>query len=129
MGINAWHLRMLCESPWEGGAGYTPQQVGQMTLDQIWFRLCDKEILKRDSGLQRGMTGLDALSTLKPDEDGMFKGRATDGTPMKAKIGGKSLARRLMEQQEKEEEEKERKEARRRRREKKRQRKERQRGA
>lgn len=46
-GINAYHLRRLCESPWEGGGGYTPEQVGRMTPDQVWFRLCNLDILKR----------------------------------------------------------------------------------
>ena len=40
-------------------------------------------------------------AALEPDEDGFVKGRAEDGTPIKAKIrvGGKSLARRLMEEE------------------------------
>ncbi len=45
-GITAYHLRLLCESPWEGGGGYTPEQVGRMTPDQVWFRLCKIDVLK-----------------------------------------------------------------------------------
>ncbi len=47
-GITVYHLRMLCESGWNGGGGYTPSQVGEMSPDQIFFRLCDIEMLRRD---------------------------------------------------------------------------------
>jgi hypothetical protein len=47
-GINSYHLRMLCESGWNGGGGYTPEQVGDMTPDQIYFRLCEIDLLKRN---------------------------------------------------------------------------------
>jgi len=93
---------MLCESGWNGGGGYTPQQVSQMTLDQIWFRLCDEKILKREvGGRTEKMSGLEAIGTIKPDKDGMVRGRAKDGTLIRGRIGGKSLARQLMEKEEK----------------------------
>ncbi len=98
--ITAHHLRMLCESGWEGGAGYTPQEVGQMTLDQIWFRLCDANILKRKPGGRTEKHGaLQAAGMLKQDKDGMVKGRAADGTKIRGRIRGKSLARELMEKE------------------------------
>ncbi len=93
---------MLCENPWEGGAGYTPEEVGRMTLDQIWFRLCDKKILKREPGGRvEKMETLMAAGTLKPGKDGKVKGRAADGTEIRGRIGGKSKARQLMEEEEK----------------------------
>jgi hypothetical protein len=45
------------------------------------------------------MGSLAAAQVLKPDEEGKFKGRDSKGNPIKARIGGKSLARRLMEEQ------------------------------
>lgn len=72
-----------------------------MTLDQIWFRLCDINILSQDVGARTSVVNATmAASELKPDQDGFVRGRAADGTPIKAKIGGKSLARRLMEAEE-----------------------------
>lgn len=103
-GVTAWHLRKLCDPGWEGGGGYTPEQVGRMTLDQIWFRLCDIKLLKEETGERTEKMGSDvAAGSIKADKDGFIKGRAADGTPIKAKIGGKSLARRMLEEhQEKE---------------------------
>jgi len=112
-GVTAYHLRMLCESEWNGGAGYAPEQVGRMTLDQICFRLCEASLLKRDLGERTDkMEPLAAAGMIKPDEDGMVKGRAADGTPIRGRIRGKSKARELMELEER----KQRKEKRRRRR-------------
>jgi hypothetical protein len=99
--VTAYHLRMLCESPWNGGGGYTPEQVGQMTLDQIWFRLCDMEILKRTDGqATKTMHPAAAAGMMTADDDGFIRGRAEDGTPIKGRIGGKSKARMLMEEEE-----------------------------
>jgi hypothetical protein len=85
-----------------GGGGYTPHQVGQMSLDQIWFRVCDIEILKRGTGIEstKKMDPREVASTLQPDKEGFIKGRAADGTPIKAKMGGKSLVRMMREKQE-----------------------------
>lgn len=95
-GLGTCHLRMLCENPWEGGGGYTPEQVGRMTLDQVWFRLCDRGMLKGGIGDRTEKTSsLEAASLV--DEDGMIKGRAADGTPIRGKIRGRSKARELME--------------------------------
>ncbi len=101
-GITAKHLRWLCESGWNGGAGYTLEQVGRMSLDQIWFRLCDAKFLEREvGGRTERMGSLAAVGTLKPGKDGKVMGRAADGTPIRGRIGGKSKARQLMEQEEK----------------------------
>lgn len=101
MGVTAYHLRILCENPWNGGGGYTLDQIGQMTLDQIWFRLCEMKLLKNKVGKRSDkMDRTTAISTLQPDEDGLIKGRSADGTPIRGRIRGKSLARQLMEEAE-----------------------------
>lgn len=80
----------------DGRYGYTPEQVGNMTLDQIFFLLCDKSVLR---GSERRRTGrYDALSTLSvapSTADGFIAGRDSKGRPMKAKILGVSKAKRL----------------------------------
>jgi hypothetical protein len=45
------------------------------------------------------------VSEVVPDSDGSIKGIAADGTPIKGRIAGKSLARQLMEKEEKRKEE------------------------
>ncbi len=47
------------------------------------------------------MDAVEAMGNLTPDKDGMIRGRAADGTPIKAKIGGISAARRLRQELEK----------------------------
>jgi hypothetical protein len=79
-GINAYLLRVLCENPWDGGAGYTPQQVAEMTPDQVYFRLCDRELLKKKkhTGRTKKMSSLQVTSMAA--EKGLVRGRASDGT-------------------------------------------------
>jgi hypothetical protein len=94
-GITAYHFRLLCENPWQGGGGYTPEDVGNMTLDQIWFRLCDKGILKNKIGdrvMKRESAG--GLRTAKA--------RTKDGQLITLKSTGKSKAQMIKENQEKE---------------------------
>jgi ribosomal protein S6E (S10) len=78
----------------EGGHGYTPSQVGEMTLDQILMLMTDRKFL-----LNRKNTVDPMQATSMADEDGVIKGRAADGTPIKGRIAGKSKARMLMEKQ------------------------------
>jgi hypothetical protein len=88
------------ESPWEGGGGYTPEEIGRMSLDQIWSRLCKMEVLKRDVGSRvEKVESQEAVGLLKSDAEGKMKGRARDGTAIRGVIRGKSKARELMEQQ------------------------------
>ena len=76
----------------DGGRGYTPQQVGEMTLDQVLMLLTDrKSLLHRKST----MPALEASNLSTPD--GKIRGRAEDGTPIVGRIAGKSKARMLME--------------------------------
>ena len=101
-GINSYHIRVLVDSEFNGGGGLTFRQVGEMTLDQIWCRFCDLDLLKKPVGERvREYSGKSAMGVLKPDADGFIKGRDDEGRPMKAKMGGKSLCRRLMEEEEK----------------------------
>jgi len=89
---------MLIENPWDGGAGYTPQQVAQMTPGQIWFRLVDKKIINKGA-VRRTAKMEPGLVRAKADKDGMISARDADGNPIKLRSagGGKSLARQLME--------------------------------
>ena len=85
------------ENPWEGGGGYTLEQVGRMTLDQIWSRLCKMDVLKRDvGGRTEKVSSLEAISSIKPDSHGFIRGRTADGTEIRGRIRGKSKARELM---------------------------------
>lgn len=82
-----------------GGGGYLPQELGEMTLDQLYFRLCDLKVLKRKEGNQtEKIESLGAVKVLKPDKEGRYKGRTAKGELIKAKITGKSKARRIMEE-------------------------------
>jgi len=90
--VNSWMLRLLCENPWEGGGGHQPTEVAGWSPDQVWFRLCDKDLLKLD-----GRTQTMAPGAVRTSVDGVVAGRAADGTPIKGRIAGKSLARQLME--------------------------------
>jgi hypothetical protein len=83
---------MLTDNPWNGGAGFSYGQVARMTPDQILHRICDRDLLKRQKGHRTAKTAL-----VKPDADGLAKGRAADGTPIRAKIAGKSLAKQIRE--------------------------------
>ncbi len=74
-------MRLLCNNPFDGGGGYTPEQVGDMTPDQVYFRLCDIKFLKtRKSGRTAKVDTL-ALANFA-DAAGYIKGRAADGTPL-----------------------------------------------
>ncbi len=92
-GIGPWHVRVLCDNPWEGGRGYTPREIGDMTLDQVLMLLTDRKLLLNRKRRK------DPLA-VKPDKDGMIPGRAADGTPIRGRVTGKSKARRLMEAKE-----------------------------
>jgi hypothetical protein len=77
----------------DGGRGYTPQQVGDMTLDQVLMLMADrKHLLNR----KKGVAALEAVNLA--DKDGKIHGRAADGTAIVGKIAGKSKARMLMEE-------------------------------
>jgi predicted RNA-binding Zn-ribbon protein involved in translation (DUF1610 family) len=70
-GLNIWHFRMLMENPFEGGGGYTPKQVAEMTPDQMYCRLSSLKVLEakqknkdrevRDDRTARGPTLTEVL--------------------------------------------------------------------
>jgi hypothetical protein len=98
-GITAWHIRRLCDNPWDGGGGYAAEQVGRMTLDQIWARLCDADLLKREVGSRTEKR--EVVQVRAAAKDGKIAGRDRDGNPIRGIVRGKSVARQLMEEQEK----------------------------
>lgn len=99
-GITVWHIRKLTDSQLNGGAGYDYEVVGKMSLDQVYHRLCDLDLLKPIGKRTKEYSGISAIGVIKPDKDGMVAGRDLDGNPIKLKIGGKSRAQMLMEEAE-----------------------------
>lgn len=92
-GITPYHISILCENSWSGGKQYTPSQCGAMTLDQIYFALCDRKYFRK--GLDR-TTNVETMEVVSvADKDGNIRGRSEDGVPFIAKIKGQSLASRL----------------------------------
>jgi len=98
-GIGPWHIRILCDNTWEGGYGFTPQQVGNFTLDQIFMLFANrKELRKTEKVRTTKLPSIQASQMINSDEDGLVQGRDKDGNPIKGKVyTGKSVARRLME--------------------------------
>jgi hypothetical protein len=80
----------------EGGAGYTFEQVANMTQDQIFGRLCKINVLKRGVGKRTEVAGM-GVSNYKKEGDG-YVGRTDDGERVVLPIKEKSLAQRLMEE-------------------------------
>lgn len=100
-GITSYHLRMLTENVMEGGGGFDPRDVAEWSLDQIFFRLCDVELLKKGvGGRTKKIDPSEASAHVKPQPDGTLKGRTADGDVVTKRVGGKSLARQLMEEEE-----------------------------
>ena len=88
---------MLTDNPWSGGAGYTPIQVAEMTLDQIWSRLCDIKILKNPVGDRtERVKPLNAASKSK-SKDGTMQGLSLTGETLKLRSSGQSKAKMLRE--------------------------------
>lgn len=81
----------------ECGCSY--DEIGRMSPDQACHRICDAKVLKSRGGLRVGSAHPLAV---RPDNQGLVRGRAEDGSPITAKmnVGGKSLTRRLMEEEE-----------------------------
>lgn len=95
-GFAPWHVRILCNNPFEGGLGYTPQQVGDLTLDEAFMLMTDKAVLRRSGKLRAAPVAAMAAAALA-DKDGLIAGRDRDGNPIKGRVAGKSRARQLME--------------------------------
>ena len=86
-GVTPKNIRILCDNPYEGGGGYTPREVGDMTLDQFYMRTVEFKLLRSPK----------ATRTLDAVPLGEMKGRAADGTPLKAIVRGRSLCSELNE--------------------------------
>ena len=91
-------IRTLCEPSMEGGYGYTPREVGGLTIDQVFMLLTDKRFLRRGTG-PRTVKHSPLQTRGTPDAEGRRKGRDADGKPIKGRIRGRSVARQLMEEQ------------------------------
>ena len=77
--------------------------VAEMSLDQVFMLLTDRKNLKSKGVASKSFTPSESSALLKPDADGFIKGRTADGQPMKARIGGRSLASRMREEMERKE--------------------------
>lgn len=89
------HVRRLCESTMNGGNGYTPEQVGEMTLDQVFMLLVEKENLRSGPHAVKQVSGFEALDYAR---DGKMQGRTDTGEVITARVVGKSLCARLNEE-------------------------------
>lgn len=92
-GIGPKHIRLLCNNSWEGGYQYTPNEVGDMTLDQVMLLLCDKDVLR--SSKRTRVVSQQTLAAPAPGPDGLIAGRDAEGNPIRLPIKGESLASRL----------------------------------
>ena len=96
-GLRPYDLRVLTDDPWIGGLGHPIESVANMTIDQVLFLLTDKKYLKGQGGRTR------TVKTVPVGKDGMASGKAADGTPIRAKVGGQSKVQMLWEQKQKRE--------------------------
>lgn len=103
-GIGPREIQILCDDPWYGGKGKSLEEVSAMSLDQVFMLLTDRKNLRGIRGRVRTDSPV-GVSTMA-NHNGFISGIAADGTKMKAKIVGKSLASRLREEQEQKEKEK-----------------------
>lgn len=78
-------MRILCENPYNGGNGYTPKQVGELTPEQIIMLLMPQNKIKERH--RQTVEAVQAAGLI--DKDGFVRGRAIDGSEMKARIGGR----------------------------------------
>lgn len=113
--MNPYLLRVLVDDPWNGGYGFQGD-LGALTLDQVFMRLADRKILEAKSDHRgRGVKTAPLNVIGNAAEDGTIQGRAKDGEKIQGRIGGKSVARQLMEVEAKKEQRAKQKQRRRRR--------------
>ena len=74
--VTPYTIRLLCNGGFQGGMGYTPTEVGAMSLDQFVLCLIDIKKLERLKSIQT-MHPRAAMSFAK---DGLVKVRCADGT-------------------------------------------------
>ena len=77
----------------DGGRGYTPEQVGVLTIDQVLMLLTDRKLLCNRSKTLSSLEAVNAVST----EDGYICARDVKGNLIRGRVRGKSKARELME--------------------------------
>lgn len=82
------------DNPWNGGGGYSTEEVAQMTLDGIWARLTDVKTLRRGSGRVENLKGLQAVSSVG-NKDGSINVKSASGQKVKLVTRGKSKARAI----------------------------------
>lgn len=92
-GIAPYHIQLLCKSGWEGGFGYHPSQVGELTLDEIFMLLADSKNLRRHGEKIRSIESLEGVRLVR--KDGYIHGRSASGELIKGQIKGQSLAFKL----------------------------------
>lgn len=97
-GLGPYHIRILCNNTFDGGMGYTPEQVGDMTLDQVFMLLCDKKILRANTRHRIATVGSEMVPRRK---DGKIRAVDRNGKPLNGIIAGQSRAQQLWEQQKK----------------------------
>lgn len=96
-GVTVFAIRILTENPWEGGAGYTYEQVGNMTQDQVAHRLADIDFLK-DKGHRTKKIKSEAIAGEVPvNKRGQIKAVDKDGKPILLKTTGKSKVQMIRE--------------------------------
>ena len=84
-----------------------------MTLDQIWGRLCDADILTRGtpSPKTKKYTSLAAATAAKKDADGRLVGRTKDGQMIKGRVAGVSKAQQVIQAKKEKEKQEQKKKA------------------
>lgn len=86
-GINEVHIKILCENEFNGGFGYSLNEVAEMTLDQVIF------LFVQGTSKKKSMSVESAASMA--DKDGLIKGVDSKGKDIKLPWLGKSLAKRI----------------------------------
>ncbi len=92
------------DDPWNGGHGQSLKDVRHFTLDQVHMMLVERKHLKEHDDGVRTKSVASSDVAAKVDADGMVAARAEDGTQLRLKTEGKSLARRLMEEEQRKKE-------------------------
>jgi len=96
--VTVYSIRILCNDPWNGGGGYSYEDVANMSQDQIAHRLCDIELLKDKIGKRTKTVQASGVAGLaKVDEQGRIKARDKDGNVIYLKTTGKSKAQQIRE--------------------------------
>lgn len=91
--VTPYLIRVLCENTFEGGRGYTPNEVGDMTLDQFLLCLLDKKYLSKGNIQKMSVSGAHSIA-----KEGKVKVRTAQGDVIEVSLSkGKSVVARLAE--------------------------------